>query len=172
MSENNRLLGNGFAMVARNKRYLIWFWLLNLTLGELGTGAFRRSAHAILDHSLASGRLVHGFDLATFIELRDRGCRTPYCDAPIRHRDHAKPWAEGGRTTADNGLGSCERCNYAKEAPGWRVSTRVDENGRHTAEFTTPTGKRYQSGAPPSGPTITISELEVRIGVAIARHAA
>ncbi|MGO9930065.1 MAG: DUF222 domain-containing protein [Mycobacterium sp.] len=110
--------------------------------------------------------------LAAFIELRDRGCRTPYCDAPIRHRDHAKPWAEGGPTTADNGLGSCERCNYAKEAPGWQVSTRVDENGRHTAEFTTPTGKRYQSGAPPGGPTIEIGELEVRIGVAIARHAA
>ncbi|MGO9382271.1 MAG: DUF222 domain-containing protein [Mycobacterium sp.] len=110
--------------------------------------------------------------LAAFIELRDRGCRTPYCDAPIRHRDHAKPWGEGGPTTADNGLGSCERCNYAKEAPGWQVSTRVDKNGRHTAEFTTPTGKQYQSGAPPSGPTIEIGELEVRIGVAIARHAA
>ncbi len=35
--------------------------------------------------------------LAAFIELRDQRCRTPYCDAPIRHRDHARPWA-GGRT--------------------------------------------------------------------------
>src|SRR5262249_2660350 len=26
--------------------------------------------------------------LAAFIELRDQRCRTPYCDAPIRHRDH------------------------------------------------------------------------------------
>ena len=34
--------------------------------------------------------------LAAFIELRDQRCRTPYCDAPIRHRDHAQPWAEGG----------------------------------------------------------------------------
>ena len=110
--------------------------------------------------------------LAAFIELRDRRCRTPYCDAPIRHRDHAQPWAEGGSTTADNGLGSCERCNYAKEASGWRVSTCVDEKGRHTAEFTTPTGKRYQSGAPPSGPTFEISDVEARIGIALARHAA
>jgi hypothetical protein len=110
--------------------------------------------------------------LATFIELRDQRCRTPYCDAPIRHRDHAQPWAEGGDTTAINGLGSCESCNYAKEADGWRVSTSVDENHTHTAEFTTPTGKRYRSGAPPRGPVITVSDLEIRVGIALARHAA
>jgi len=110
--------------------------------------------------------------LAAFIELRDQRCRTPYCDAPIRHRDHAQPWAEGGPTAAINGLGSCERCNYAKEADGWQVKTRIDENNTHTAEFTTPTGKRYRSGAPPRGPAITVSDLEVRVGIALARHAA
>ncbi|KZS70118.1 HNH endonuclease [Mycobacterium pseudokansasii] len=109
--------------------------------------------------------------LAAFIELRDQRCRTPYCDAPIRHRDHARPWAEGGATTANNGLGSCERCNYAKQAPGWQVTTS-DENHTHTAEFTTPTGKRYRSGAPPRIPPITVSDVEVRIGIALARHAA
>ncbi len=57
--------------------------------------------------------------LAAFIGLRDQRCRTPYCDAPIRHRDHAQPRNRGGPTSAPNGLGSCERCNYAKEAPGW-----------------------------------------------------
>ncbi|MXI81638.1 DUF222 domain-containing protein [Mycobacterium tuberculosis] len=80
--------------------------------------------------------------LAAFIELRDQRCRTPYCDAPIRHRDHAHPWADGGPTSAHNGLGTCERCNYAKQAPGWRVSTSVDENHTHTAEFITPTASR------------------------------
>jgi Domain of unknown function (DUF222) len=110
--------------------------------------------------------------LAAFIGLRDQRCRTPYCDAPIRHRDHAQPWADGGLTTAHNGLGSCELCNYTKEAPGWRVSTSVDENHTHTAEFTTPTGRTYRSTAPPRAPTITISHLEVRIGVALAKHAA
>ncbi len=110
--------------------------------------------------------------LAAFIELRDGRCRTPYCDAPIRHRDHAQPWAKGGPTTADNGLGSCERCNYTKEAPGWRVSTHTDQNHTHTAEYTTPTGKSYRSTAPPRAPAITVSHMEVRIGVALARHAA
>ena len=110
--------------------------------------------------------------LTAFIELRDQSCRTPYCDAPIRHRDHAQPWAEGGPTTADNGLGLCERCNYTKEGAGWRVSTSTDETHTHTAEFTTPTGKIYRSGAPPRAPTIMFSDFEFRIGIALPQHAA
>ena len=112
--------------------------------------------------------------LAGFIGVRDRTCRTPYCDAPIRHRDHATPRNRGGPTSASNGLGECERCNYAKEAPGWRVTT-TDENSVHTAEFVTPTGAQYRSTAPPlpGAPLIAVSEVEVRIGVALADlHAA
>jgi hypothetical protein len=86
--------------------------------------------------------------LAQFIGLRDQTCRTPYCDAPIRHRDHAQPHNRGGPTTAENGLGTCERCNYVKESPGWQVKAG-DENGTHTAEFVTPTGAKYKSAAPP-----------------------
>jgi len=87
--------------------------------------------------------------LASFIDLRDDACRTPYCDAPIRHHDHAHPNARGGPTTALNGLGDCAACNYAKEAPGWQVTTSIDQNGTHTAEFTTPTGAVHHSHAPP-----------------------
>jgi len=113
--------------------------------------------------------------LATFIGFRDQRCRTPYCDAPIRHRDHARPHHRGGASTAANGLGLCERCNYVKEAKGWRVSATMDETGLHRAEFTTPTGAHYRSGAPPMpGPLeIFVSEVETRIGVALAKlHAA
>jgi hypothetical protein len=112
--------------------------------------------------------------LAGFIGVRDRTCRTPYCDAPIRHRDHAVPRNRGGPTSVINGLGECERCNYVKEAPGWRVTT-AEENGTHTAEFVTPTGARYRSTAPPlpGAPMITVSEIEIRIGVELADlHAA
>jgi hypothetical protein len=112
--------------------------------------------------------------LAAFIGLRDRTCRTPYCDAPIRHRDHATPWRNGGPTTAENGTGSCEQCNYAKEAAGWRV-TASNENGRHIAEFVTPTSARYRSTAPPlpGYPTIEVSVVETAIGVALINmHAA
>jgi hypothetical protein len=112
--------------------------------------------------------------LANFIGIRDRTCRTPYCDAPIRHRDHATPRNCGGPTSAINGLGECERCNYVKEAPGWQVAT-ADESGVHTAEFVTPTGARYRSTAPPlpGAPMMTVSAVEVRIGIALADlHAA
>jgi len=111
--------------------------------------------------------------LAKFIGLRDLTCRTPYCDAPIRHRDHAEPRNRGGPTSAHNGLGMCERCNYVKEASGWHVCAG-DENGVHTAEFTTPTGMRHHSTAPPppGPPPIAVSEIETRIGIAIAQHAA
>jgi hypothetical protein len=109
--------------------------------------------------------------LAAFIGLRDQTCRTPYCDAPIRHRDHARPRHRGGATCAANGLGACERCNYAKEAAGWRVTTGYDK-GRHTAEFVTPTGHRYRSTAPPAPGPARVSEIETRIGIAIASHEA
>jgi Domain of unknown function (DUF222) len=112
--------------------------------------------------------------LADFIGLRDQRCRTPYCDAPIRHRDHAQPRNRGGPTSADNGLGLCERCNYIKESPGWRVRAQRGSDV-HTAEFVTPTGARYRSTAPPlpNGPTVEISQLEVRIGIALTQpHAA
>ena len=69
MGENKGILRSGWGMVGRNKRYIFWFWLLNLTLAEFGTAAFRRNAHAILDHSLLSDRLVHGFDLGVLVDL-------------------------------------------------------------------------------------------------------
>ncbi len=114
--------------------------------------------------------------LAAFIRLRDQRCRTPYCDAPIRHHDHARPWVVGGSTSADNGLGLCERCNYVKEAVGWVVEPEIDEKCCHTATFTTPTGIPYRSGAPPlpgSPARMEISEMETAIGVTFSRvHAA
>jgi hypothetical protein len=106
--------------------------------------------------------------LALFIGLRDQTCRTPYCDAPIRHRDHAEPHNRGGPTSAENGLGMCAQCNYVKEVAGWSVSAG-DEDGTHTAEFVTPTGARYRSTAPPlpGWTMITKSDLEVSVGIAL-----
>jgi hypothetical protein len=112
--------------------------------------------------------------LAKFIRLRDQRCRTPYCDAPIRHLDHAQPRNRGGPTSARNGRGACERCNYDKESPGWHVCAG-EVNGVHTTEFVTPTGARYRSTAPPAPapPVIDVSEIETRIGITLADpHAA
>src|SRR4029077_511384 len=69
MAEKQGLLRSGLRMVGRNKRYIVWFYLLNLTLAEYGTSAFRSQAHEILDHSLQADRLVHGFSLGVFGEM-------------------------------------------------------------------------------------------------------
>ncbi|WP_307458231.1 HNH endonuclease [Pseudarthrobacter oxydans] len=85
--------------------------------------------------------------LRRFLTARDDTCRTPYCDAPIRHFDHIIPWHRGGTTTQDNGAGLCEACNHTKETPGW--SSRPRPGPRHTLDVTTPTGHTYQATAPP-----------------------
>ena len=85
--------------------------------------------------------------LRRFIQIRDDTCRTPYCDAPIRHHDHIVPWHAGGPTTLANGAGLCEACNHTKELPGWKAQPRPGL--RHTIEITTPTGHTYRSTAPP-----------------------
>jgi len=72
MTEKTNILSSGLAIVRRNGRYVIWFYLLNLALAWMGDGAFRQLASGVLDHSLASNDLVHGFDLGVFIEMLAR----------------------------------------------------------------------------------------------------
>jgi 5-methylcytosine-specific restriction endonuclease McrA len=97
------------------------------------------------------GRRFEG-RLAEFLRLRDRRCRNPWCNAPIRHLDHARDHAKGGRTTAANGEGLCEACNHAKQGDGW--SARPLEAPVHTIEIVTPTGHRYRTTAPSNGPPL------------------
>ena len=112
--------------------------------------------------------------LARFIDVRDDTCRTPYCDAPIRHHDHAVAHHRSGPTSALNGLGECERCNYAKEASGWAVTTANDESSGHTAHFRTPTGATHRSTAPalPGIIAARLSKVEMQLGVELTRLAA
>lgn len=99
--------------------------------------------------------------LRRFIEARDDTCRTPYCDAPIRHLDHIVPWHNGGTTSLGNAAGLCEACNHTKETPGWKAKPRPGP--RHTIEVQTPTGHSYQSTAPPlPGTQVDSSNAEVR----------
>ena len=80
-----------------------------------------------------------------FLIARDQTCRTPWCDAPIRHIDHVAPHSQGGRTSIDNGQGLCEACNLSKQPPDWR--SQAGRNG--VIETTTPTGHTYPSHPPP-----------------------
>jgi hypothetical protein len=79
-----------------------------------------------------------------FITARDQVCRTPWCEAPIRHIDHITPAETGGPTSLRNGQGLCVACNQGKQARGWRSRPRPDG----TIEITTPTGHHYRSRRP------------------------
>ncbi|MFB9821138.1 HNH endonuclease, partial [Arthrobacter ramosus] len=85
--------------------------------------------------------------MGRFIQARDDTCRTPYCDAPIRHFDHIVPWHDDGPTSLSNGAGLCEACNHTKELTGWTAKTAPGT--RHVVEIRTPTGHHYRSTAPP-----------------------
>lgn len=101
------------------------------------------------------GQLIIGLDrrrrrftgsIADLIRIRDRHCRDPHCDAPIRHLDHLIRHADGGSAHHDNGRGVCERHNYVRELPGWTV--RLHDPTNHTIRTTTPTGHSYLSRPP------------------------
>ncbi|AUZ36780.1 HNH endonuclease [Arthrobacter sp. PGP41] len=87
--------------------------------------------------------------LRRFLQIRDDTCRTPYCDAPIRHHDHILPRHQSGPTTSTNGQGLCEACNHTKETPGWTAKPVSRPGQRHSVELQTPTGHTYHSTSPP-----------------------
>ncbi len=87
--------------------------------------------------------------LRRLVRLRDQHCRTPWCDAPIRHTDHAVPAHTHGPTSLTNGQGLCEACNQAKQTTGWTARPRPGPG--HTLDITTPTGQTHPS-RPPTPP--------------------
>jgi hypothetical protein len=107
--------------------------------------------------------------LAEFLELRDGGtCRTPGCNAAIRHLDHVQGAAAGGATHAANGQGLCERCNYVKQTPGWTSWVPdLQPDARHEVHGVTEHLRILRSTAPPlpGGPAggLHYSPYELRI---------
>lgn len=106
--------------------------------------------------AMDSRRRVFSGPLRRMLVLRDDRCTTPWCDGNIAHADHATPARDGGPTDFRTGNGKCARCNYAKQAPGWKTTVPVPPapNGDvelppHELEITTPVGRRYRSLAPP-----------------------
>ena len=72
MRERTNLISAGGHIAARNKRYVVWFYILNLLFAHFGAAAFNDQAHSILDHSLYADKLVHGFDVAVLVEMLAR----------------------------------------------------------------------------------------------------
>ncbi|PKH37412.1 hypothetical protein CXG46_18320 [Nocardioides alpinus] len=95
--------------------------------------------------------------LAELLTLRDAGtCRTPWCNATIRHLDHVQRATDAGPTTAANGQGLCERCNHVKETPGWTTwVAHPSDTTRHEVHGVTEHLRMTRSTSPPlpGGPT-------------------
>jgi hypothetical protein len=106
--------------------------------------------------AMESTRRLFDGNLRRFLVARDGTCRTPWCDAPVRHLDHVVAHAVGGPTSAMNGQGLCVRCNHTKQQPGWRARPGPAPDPRTwrtpTVVTITPTGHRYASTAPPVVP--------------------
>jgi hypothetical protein len=92
-------------------------------------------------------RLFEG-QLRRFLMLVHQTCATPYCDAPVRHADHVTSHGDGGPTSAANGVGLCEACNYTKDLPGWAATLRTRPDGSRILDLVCPTGHRHRSTAP------------------------
>ncbi len=123
--------------------------------------------------AMDSRRRVFDGAIRDLIAARDQLCRTPYCNAPIRHVDHAIPRRDGGPTSVGNGQGLCEQCNYIKDHPGWRTEV-IDDGmtpgrGPQRIRTTLPTGHAYDSTAPPVAPDLSFTERRLRI--ALGAHA-
>jgi hypothetical protein len=111
--------------------------------------------------TMDSRRRLFDAGLRRYLITRDGLCRTPWCNAPIRHLDHIHPHSDGGPSTATNGQGLCIRCNLVKDLPGWHAkvlhpgpTTDSVTEQPHLVRLTTPTGHTYTSTAPPLLPGV------------------
>jgi ABC-type multidrug transport system fused ATPase/permease subunit len=72
MSDKPNLLSSGASIAGRNKRYVVWFFVLNFVLASMGAAAFRAQVSTMLDRSLYADGVLHGFDLGVFLEMLGR----------------------------------------------------------------------------------------------------
>ncbi|MGO2431453.1 MAG: HNH endonuclease [Glutamicibacter arilaitensis] len=86
--------------------------------------------------------------LKKFIRIRDRHCRTPFCDGLVEETDHVTQFARGGKTSVSNSAGRCEICNKAKQAPGWYEYTAFRDN--YSMMICPGSSMSYRSTAPPA----------------------
>ncbi len=124
----------------------------------------RRQARAWLRRlytSPESGQLVamdsrrRCFDgqLRRFVITADRTCRTPWCDAPIRHLDHVQPAADGGEPAPTTVLGCAKRATTPVKSRAGSLSRCQSGLSRLLPRPATATeaGRRLRSARPAIG---------------------
>ncbi|WP_345471125.1 DUF222 domain-containing protein [Glutamicibacter ectropisis] len=138
--------------------------LNNMTLAEMATtrppafiNALEATAELVRLYTAPGDKELVAMDskarifpekLKKFIRMRDRRCRTPFCDGTIEEIDHVTQVYLGGHTCVTNGDGRCKFCNQAKETPGWQEFVLSD--GLHKLKIATGMGPTYHSTAPPA----------------------
>jgi hypothetical protein len=70
MSERRNIFIHGLALTLRRLPAVLWTYVFNLGLAVLFSIGFHRQFASLMDHSLASQRLIGGFDLSTLIDAR------------------------------------------------------------------------------------------------------
>jgi len=116
------------------------------------------------DHvvSVDSKQRFYRGELRDLIFTIDPVCVVPGCDRPAVQADHAARYADGGPTTASNGLGACTRHNLAHEHPGHRLEMASGEE-RNEILWRTLSGKVYKLLHPPAlGPGAKRSEPHLK----------
>ena len=73
-------------------------------------------------------------------------------------------------TNTTNGRGTCAACNYAKQAPGWQITTHPNQKRPPTMVIITPTGTNYRATPPPLPGNWDISEIEANISIDILKY--
>jgi hypothetical protein len=102
------------------------------------------------DHvlSIDSKQRFYRGELRDLIFTKDPVCVVPGCDRPATQADHAIRHADGGPTSASNGLGVCTRHNLAHEQPGHRLE--FDSEDRNEILWRTLSRKVYKLLHPPA----------------------
>jgi hypothetical protein len=102
------------------------------------------------DHVLSvdSKQRFYRGELRDLIFTIDPVCVVPGCDRPAIQADHAIRHADGGPTSASNGLGACTRHNLAHEHAGHRLE--FDSEERNEILWRTLSRKVYKLLHPPA----------------------
>lgn len=90
--------------------------------------------------------------LVDFVIARDRTCRFPGCRSSATRADidHAIPWEQGGKTSADNLGLLCRRHHRMKTHGGWHLVSHSDGS----CDWTSPQGKKFHVPARPLGEAV------------------
>ncbi len=68
-SIRDSVLQSGATRLGISKRYIVWLYIVSLLLGFAATASLSSRLGHVLDRSLYSDRLVHGFDLGAWLDL-------------------------------------------------------------------------------------------------------